>query len=254
MANRDYPLANFRPYEPSRNPYFEKIIAASQGPFKHTLLGDADTEQFRGRWRERLGLSPEAHLQLELGAYHGETSIQMAKENPTQGFLGLEWKYKQCYVAAKKAEDQRLKNAVFLRANMARLPLVVAPGELNRVLMLFPDPWSKSVHKKWRVLRPEFFQKIASLLKPGSEFLIKTDHQDYAEYIEESWKPCGGFEKIDPAIINPFWEKLPPTPFEKIFMRQGRTRDSFFTVSLRRNAQKIDLPEEMKQALALTNF
>lgn len=251
MANRDYPLANFRPYEESRNPYFEKIIAASQGPFKNTLLGDHDTEQFRGKWRERLGLAPETHLQLELGAYHGETSIQMAKANPGQGFLGLEWKYKQCYVAAKKAEDQRLKNIVFLRANMARLPLVVAPGELDRVLMLFPDPWSKSVHRKWRVLRPEFFQQIAYLLKPGSEFLIKTDHKDYAEYIEESWQPCGGFEKIEGAQIQNFWQQLPPTPFEKIFLRQGRSRDSFFTVSLKRNSKVVKLPDEMKEALGL---
>lgn len=245
MSNKAYPVANYREYSVTRNPYGQKIKDFFQGS-KPTLLADADTELHKGKWRTYLGLPEDAFLQLELGAYHGETSNHLARSNPKGGVLGMEWKYKQCFKGGKKARDQGLENVCFLRANMARLPLVVAPGEVDRVWVLFPDPWSKAAHQKWRVLHPGFIRLLASLLKEGKELLIKTDHADYAAFIKESIEVAGGFDYVSAEEAERLWSLIPPTPFERIFIRQGLKINSF---ALRRNGQEIVLPEEVKNVL-----
>lgn len=242
--SKDYPLANYRPYGNTRNPYGQKIrdFAAA------TLLADDATEQHKGQWRERFGLPPTAFLQLELGAYHGETSIHLAKTQPEVAHLGVEWKYKQCFKAGKKAADVGVKNLTFLRANMARLARVVAPGEVDRIWVLFPDPWSKASQQKWRVLNPGFFRLLASLLKEGKELMIKTDHQDYAEYIQTAWQEAGGFELMNKEDAEKVWALIPPTPFERIFLRQKLPIYSF---ALRRNGDLIVAPMEAEHVAAL---
>lgn len=242
-----YPVSNYKEYRATKNPYFDKIREFADQPSFPTLLADADTEAFRGRWRERLGKSEDAFLQLELGAYHGETSIHLARTNPEAAHLGVEWKYKQCFKAGKKARDQALTNLAFLRANIARLPWMIAPGEVDRVWVLFPDPWSKAPQQKWRVLRPDFFRILAHLLKPGKELLIKTDHAEYAEHIAASLAEAGCFDFMPPEQAAAAWKLIPPTPFERIFLRQGLPIHSF---SLVRNAQKVVLPEEVQHVFA----
>lgn len=236
-----YPASNYKEYRPTKNPYFDKIREFSDA--SATLLADADTERFKGKWRARLGKPETAFLELELGAYHGETSIHLAKTNPDNAHLGVEWKYKQCFKAGKKAKDVQLTNLTFLRANIARLSWMIAPGEVDRVWVLFPDPWSKAPQQKWRVLRPDFFRILGTLLHAGKELMIKTDHAEYAEHIAESIKEAGCFDTMSPERAEMVWKLIPPTPFERIFLRQKLPIYSF---SLVRNAKLVTLPEEVK--------
>jgi tRNA (guanine-N7-)-methyltransferase len=243
--SKEYPVSNYRTYRPTRNPYGQKI-QDFQTEGRSTLLADGDTEQHKGKWREYFGLPKEALLQLELGAYHGETSHHLARTNPGCGQLGVEWKYKQCFKAGKKAKDQGLKNVTFLRANMARLPWVVAPGEVDRIWVLFPDPWSKAPQQKWRVLHSGFLKILGSLLKEGKELLIKTDHAEYAEFIKLAIDEATCFDHMSEEEAAVFWAMIPPTPFERIFLRQNLPIYSF---SLRRNGQAVIPPEEVQKEL-----
>jgi tRNA (guanine-N7-)-methyltransferase len=236
-----YPASNYKEYRPTTNPYFDKIREFADA--SETLLADANTELFKGNWRKRLGKGDDAFLQLELGAYHGETSIHLAKNNPDAAHLGVEWKYKQCFKAGKKAKDIGLKNLTFLRANIARLTWMLAPGEVDRVWVLFPDPWSKAPQQKWRVLRPDFFRILGTLMTTGKELMIKTDHAEYAEHIAESIKEAGCFDEMKPEQAKAVWDLIPPTPFERIFLRQKLPIYSF---SLVRNNNIVALPEEVK--------
>lgn len=244
---KDYPTSNYREYRPTRNPYGEKIREFTATLRHCTLLADSDTETKRGRWREHFGVSKDAFLQLELGAYHGETSIHLAQKSPENVHLGVEWKYKQCFKAGKKANDQGLKNITFLRANIARLGYVVAPEEVDRVWVLFPDPWSKAPQQKWRILQPGFFRTLGVLLKPGKELMIKTDHAEYADYIKGAILEAGCFDPMPEEQAKKIWATIPPTPFEKIFLRQGLPIYSFALV---RNGKTVVPPEEVQKILA----
>lgn len=244
---KPYPLANYQEYRESRNPYAAKVkeLEPYLGNPK-TLLGDGDTEAFRGKWREHFQCKPEVKLNLELGVYHGETSIHLAKTNPEWMHLGIEWKYKVCFKAGKKARDHKLKNMTFLRANNARLPWMFKRGEVNRVWVLFPDPWSKVAQNKWRLLQPEFFQVIGALLDEGAELLLKTDHQEYFEFFKEAVFSTGLFQEMNADRAKAIWTLIPPTPFERIFLRQGLP---VYPLALERNRSEAKPPEWAQAAL-----
>ena len=242
---KEYPKANYKEYRESRNPYAPKIRELELAPGPKTILVDESSEKNRGEWRKFF--ARDGLLNLELGAYHGETSIHLASNAPENLHVAIEWKFKQCYKAGKKARDKDLENLTFLRANIARLPWVFAPGELDRVWILFPDPWSKTNQQKWRLLQPGFFHMLGALLKEGKELLIKTDHADYATFIADSLQEANCFSPMDQELAASRWALIPPTPFERIFMRQGKQMHSFALV---RNANPVTPPEEVQQVLA----
>lgn len=241
-----YPVSNYKEYRATRNPYGAKIRDFAVSGFP-TVIADQATEEFRGKWRERFGKGPTACLEIELGAYHGETSNHMARKNPEAVHLGIEWKYKQCFLGGKKARDQQLTNVTFLRANIARLPWMFAPGEVDRVWILFPDPWSKLAQNKWRLLQPGFFRMLACLLSEGKEVMIKTDHAEYAAFIAEAIKEAGCFDSLGPQRAQENWALIPPTPFERIFLRQNLP---IYPFALVRNAQTVIPPEEVQHVFA----
>ena len=43
----------------------------------------------------------------------------------------------------------------------------IAPGALDEVLVLFPDPWHKKRHHKRRLIQPPFVELVASRLTRG---------------------------------------------------------------------------------------
>ncbi|MCO5142833.1 MAG: hypothetical protein M9962_07065 [Oligoflexia bacterium] len=242
MNAKEYPLSNFAPYREGRNPYRHKIFELSQQ--STTMLGDQYTENHKGSWL-RIAYSNPTALQFEIGSYHGETSIEMAKNDPQTLFLGMEWKHKQAFKAGKKAADLGLKNICFLRGNCARLPMVLAKGEVDRFLILFPDPWGRFSQNKWRLLNPDFIQMLSYLLKPNGQIFIKTDHEDYARYIEQSLEEEKSIHKMPQLHAEEFWEKVPHSPFERIFRRKNLPIYSFAYEKI----DKAELPERIFHAL-----
>jgi tRNA (guanine-N(7)-)-methyltransferase len=246
MASKVYPVCNYRDYTPTKNPYGRKIADFVQAGAR-TILADADTEAHKGKWRARFQKPATARLELELGAYHGETTNHLGRTNPDSVCLGVEWKYKQCFLGAKKARDQGLRNVTHLRANMARLPWMFAQGEVDRVWMLFPDPWSKSSQNKHRLLQPGFFRLLGSLLDEGKELMLKTDHEEYSQFIAASLAEAGCFDPMGEERARANWALIPPTPFERIFLRQKLPIYSFALV---RNRQVVVAPQEVQHVLS----
>lgn len=252
--SKAYPVSNYQDYRkyqdkarPSRNPYWQKIRDFRGDKKFCTVLADEFTEEQRGKWREYFGMAQDAFLNVELGSYHGETSIHLAKTNPKNAHIGVEWKYKQCFMGGKKAQDQKLQNLTFLRANNARLPWMFAPGEIDRVWVLFPDPWSKLAQNKWRLLQPGFFRLLGNMLAEGKELMIKTDHEEYSQFIAASILEAGCFDPMDAEKAKANWSLIPPTPFERIFLRQGLPT---FPFALVRNSKQVIAPAEVQEILA----
>jgi tRNA (guanine-N7-)-methyltransferase len=52
---------------------------------------------------------------------------------------------------------------------------------IDRVFILFPDPWPKTRHRKRRIIQPAFVAELARVLKPGGRLRFATDWADYAE-------------------------------------------------------------------------
>ena len=54
-----------------------------------------------------------------------------------------------------------------MRATLLRL---LPDGCLDRLFLLFPDPWPKARHAKRRFVHPALLPLLARVLKPGAEW------------------------------------------------------------------------------------
>jgi tRNA (guanine-N7-)-methyltransferase len=70
----------------------------------------------------------------------------------------------------------------------------LAPASLDRVFILFPDPWPKARHHKRRLVNDQSLDHLAELLKPGGELRLATDDEDYLVWmLEHLWRHRADF-------------------------------------------------------------
>ena len=62
---------------------------------------------------------------------------------------------------------------------LRRLP----DASLDRVFILFPDPWPKKRHVKRRLINRALLDQLARVMRPGAELRIGTDIGDYLRTI-----------------------------------------------------------------------
>ena len=63
------------------------------------------------------------------------------------------------------------------RALIDRLP----DACLERVFILFPDPWPKARHHKRRLIQPDVVAALARVMKRAARLRFATDWEDYAQ-------------------------------------------------------------------------
>jgi tRNA (guanine-N7-)-methyltransferase len=82
--------------------------------------------------------------------------------------------------------DEGGLNNVRIHADDARDLVDALPdASVDRVLILFPDPWHKARHNKRRLVQDETAQAFARILKPGGRLRFVTDWKDYADWALE---------------------------------------------------------------------
>ena len=102
----------------------------------------------------------------------------------------------------------------------------VAPvASIDRVFLLYPDPWPKRRHHRRRFVSPEYLEPLARIMRPSADLLIATDIADYARQAVIELRRSGGFRwhagsRADWA--NP-WEGWEPTRYELKAEREGRS-------------------------------
>ena len=87
--------------------------------------------------------------------------------------------------ALRHIEDADLKNVRLhdgdVRDMLARMP----DACLDRVFILFPDPWPKARHNKRRLVNEDLLAELARLMRPGATLRFATDWADYADWTLE---------------------------------------------------------------------
>ncbi len=215
-------------YPVSRNIYFSKLTQIQNLPSPKAFL-DHHAESKKGQWRSLFNFEKMTPLHVEIGCNGGHVLLGQAKASPKTAFLGIDWKFKQIHIAAKKAQKTDLRNVLFVRGNAERLPFLFEQNEISRLSFLFPDPWSKTAHRKKRLLKAQWLDSVWPLLQNEGEFELRTDHRDYFDFvlkeipkIKTPWEVvCKNFDlyKNHP---NPRSLIIPEvTLFEKLFIKDG---------------------------------
>jgi tRNA (guanine-N7-)-methyltransferase len=102
------------------------------------------------------------------------------------------------------------------RTLLRRLP----DSSLDRLFLLFPDPWPKSRHAKRRFVHPALLPELARVLVPGAAWRVATDDPIYQAWVTEVMGRQSLFEAPPPAAMRPScW---PPTRYETKALRAGR--------------------------------
>ena len=123
-----------------------------------------------------------AEVWLEIGFGGGEHLAGRAATRPEVLFLGAEPFLNGVASALRHVEELQLHN-VRLHAGDARDLVARLPdGSLDRIFVLFPDPWPKARHHKRRLVADEFIAEAARVLKSGGRLQFATDWEDYANW------------------------------------------------------------------------
>ncbi|HEX5378095.1 MAG TPA: tRNA (guanosine(46)-N7)-methyltransferase TrmB [Phenylobacterium sp.] len=130
---------------------------------------------------------------LEIGFGGGEHMAAQADRRRDVLILGAEPFQNGVASALRHIDERGLSNIRLhdgdVREMLARLP----DACLDRVFILFPDPWPKARHNKRRLVNPELLSELARLLKPGGALRFATDWADYADWTLERVLACGSF-------------------------------------------------------------
>jgi tRNA (guanine-N7-)-methyltransferase len=97
-------------------------------------------------------------------------------------------------------------------------------ASLDRVELIYPDPWPKRRHWKRRFIQDESVAALARVLKAGAEFRFATDWADYAAWGLERLLRSPAFawtaERAD-DWRKP-WPDFSGTRYEATALRAGR--------------------------------
>jgi len=126
-----------------------------------------------------------AEVWLEIGFGGGEHMAEQAARRPEVLIIGCEPFLNGVGSALRHVDERGLEN-VRLHAGDARDVLDALPDAgLERVFVMFPDPWPKARHHKRRLVQPETVAAFARVLKPGGALRFATDWKDYAAWTLE---------------------------------------------------------------------
>jgi tRNA (guanine-N7-)-methyltransferase len=147
-------------------------------------------------------------LWLEIGFGGGEHLAQLAEQHPQIGFIGCEVFENGIVKLLAQIELRRLGN-IRIFADDARLIMAaLPPAAVDRVFILFPDPWPKRRQHKRRIMSRATLDTLAEIMTGDAELRVATDDADYLSWILEHITAHPAFEWL--ARRPGDWREHPP--------------------------------------------
>lgn len=148
-------------------------------------------------------LKPDARqVWLEIGFGGGEHMAGQADRARDVLIIGVEPFLNGVASALRHVDERGLDNVRVHQGDAREVAGRLPDGCLDRVFILFPDPWPKSRHHKRRIIQGDFLTDLARLLKPGGGLRFATDWAEYAGWTRERVAASGLFKGplADPAV------------------------------------------------------
>lgn len=161
---------------------------------------------------------------LEIGFGGGEHFVHRAGLHPEAGFIGCEPFINGMAKAARDIAANSLTNVRLYNEDATELLQWLPDACLDRIDLLYPDPWPKKRHWKRRFLNSPNLQQFHRLLIPGGEFRFASDMDSYVNWALRHAFDHGGFgwrAKTATDWQRP-WEEWISTRYEQKAIREGR--------------------------------
>ena len=175
---------------------------------------------------------------VEIGFGDGEALVQMARENPQSGFVGIEVHPPGVGHLLLRLGELEIDNVrVFTEDAVDVIRSCIADETVDKFCLFFPDPWPKKKHNKRRILNAEFAELLTRKLKPGGRFHFATDWEEYAWQALECLGNMNGLvNTAGSGQFSPRPEDRPLTKFERRGQRLGH---SVFDIVMQKSSHRI---------------
>jgi len=168
-----------------------RVLKARQAALLDTVAPGVDIPE--GPFDPR-ALKPDAReVWLEIGFGGGEHMAGQAARDPDLLIIGVEPFLNGVASALRHVQEGGLTNVKVHQGDAREVAGRLPDGCLDRIFILFPDPWPKSRHHKRRIIQSEFLVELHRLLKPGGTLRFATDWAAYADWTLDRMRASGLF-------------------------------------------------------------
>ncbi|HZC18050.1 MAG TPA: tRNA (guanosine(46)-N7)-methyltransferase TrmB [Caulobacteraceae bacterium] len=122
---------------------------------------------------------------LEIGFGGGEHLAAQAERRPDVLMIGVEPFLNGVASALRHIDERGLKTVRIVQGDARDIVSRLPDASLDRVFILFPDPWPKTRHHKRRLVQSAFIAELARVAHPGAQLGFATDWRDYAAWTLE---------------------------------------------------------------------
>lgn len=199
----------------------EIALSPQHAPFQPSIMEILPSDYFRPLTPAEMFPHPDRPLEVDVGCGDGSFLMEMATHFPERNFLGIERLLGRVQKICRKSARRGLTNVRVLRMESSyALGYLLPPNCATRIHLLFPDPWPKKRHAHNRFVQPESIVHLHQALRPGGDFLFKTDHPDYFLEACELIDASPLFQRLDWLASEEFY---PLTDFESIWLAEGKS-------------------------------
>jgi len=173
----------------------------------------------------RLFAGGSDRVDLEIGFGGAEHLVGRAQDHPGIGFIGCEPFVNGMAKALVAIDTLGLANIRLHHGDATDLLAWLPPASLQRIDLIYPDPWPKRRHWKRRFIQDASVAALARVLRPGGEFRFATDWADYAAWALERLTRAPAFAWTAECADDwrHAWPDFSRTRYEAKALRESRT-------------------------------
>ena len=141
-------------------------------------------------------LKTKKKVWLEVGFGNGLHLVELAKKNSDKLIVGSEVYENGVATTCFSLFQNKIENARIFHGDARILLQSFKCESIDRLYILFPDPWTKKRHKSRRLLSSSNVRYFSKILKSKGYICIATDVEDYCIEIEDTFSNLDQFERI----------------------------------------------------------
>jgi tRNA G46 methylase TrmB len=158
---------------------------------------------------------------LEIGAGQGLHAIRYCQTHPDRVLLAVErTKTKYSRLNRRALAHQELTGLLPLHADAVSIVTHhIAARSIERVFLLYPNPYPKSKQSNLRWHNSPFFGELLKKMSPGATLVLATNLKWYADEAQDRMTRDWGLQLIERRSLS---ANFPPrTHFEKKYLLRG---------------------------------
>jgi tRNA (guanine-N7-)-methyltransferase len=169
-------------------------------------------------------IAPKRPVWLEIGFGGGEHLAAQAECHPEISLIGCEVFQPGIAKLLAHIELRHLDNIRIFTEDARLMIAALPPSSIDRVFIMFPDPWPKRRHENRRLVSCETLDALAAVMTDGAELRLATDDSNYLVWMLERLTEHPFFEWLVRGPCD--WRNRPgdwpPTRYEEKARAAGR--------------------------------